>query len=119
MSDHSADTGSGKNADKSATTIRIEVAYARPEQQELLALDVNEGTTAIEAVRASGIPEIFPDLDIESARLGIFGKLCPPDRVLNAGDRVEIYRPLKADPKEVRRRLAAEGRTMGKATGGK
>lgn len=93
--------------------IRVEVTHARPEQQELLALDVAEGTTAIEAIRASGINEKFPDLDIEVAKIGIFGKLCPPDRVLRPGDRVEIYRPLKADPKEVRRRLAAEGKTMG------
>lgn len=96
-----------------AQQIRIEVAHARPERQELLALDIDEGTTAIEAVRASGIAEMFPDLDIEAAKLGVFGKLCPPDRVLRPGDRVEIYRPLKADPKEVRRRLAAEGKTMG------
>jgi putative ubiquitin-RnfH superfamily antitoxin RatB of RatAB toxin-antitoxin module len=94
--------------------IRIEVAYARPENQRVLALDVPAGTTAIEAVRLSGIEEEFPEIELAGSRLGIFGKLCKADRVLLAGDRVEIYRPLKADPKVVRRARAAAGRSMGR-----
>lgn len=99
-------------------TIRIEVVYAEPERQPLLSLSVPAGTTAIEAVRLSGLLESFPYLDPGgSNRLGVFGKLCKPEQELRDGDRVEIYRPLKADPKEVRRRLAAEGRTMGRKPG--
>lgn len=98
-------------------TIRIEVAYARPERQLILALEVPAGTTALEAAKLSGIEEQFPEIDLASQRLGIFGKLCKPDRPLNAGDRVEIYRPLLVDPRVARRELAAAGKSMGK--GGK
>lgn len=79
----------------------------------MIPLTVPAGTTAIEAIRRSGIQERFPEIEISSLRIGVFGRLCPPERVLAAGDRVEIYRPLLADPKEVRRKLAAEGKTMG------
>jgi uncharacterized protein len=76
---------------------------------------VPAGTTAIEAVRLSGIEEQFPEIDLGKHRLGVFGKLCKPDRVLNAGDRVEIYRPLLVDPRAARRELAAAGKSMGKS----
>lgn len=95
--------------------IVVEVAYALPDRQALLPLRVTKGTSAREAVVQSGILELFPEIDLEQQRLGIFGRLCTPDRMLEPGDRVEIYRPLLADPKEVRRRLAAEGRSMGQA----
>jgi uncharacterized protein len=98
-------------------TIRVEVAYARPERQLILALDVPVPTTALEAVKLSGIEEHFPEIDLANQRLGVFGKLCKPDRPLNAGDRVEIYRPLLVDPRVARRELAAAGKSMGK--GGK
>ncbi|HEX7048013.1 MAG TPA: RnfH family protein [Gammaproteobacteria bacterium] len=94
--------------------IVVEVAYALPDRQVLIPLTVPAGTTAIEAIRRSGISEQFPGIDLSNGRIGVFGRLCPSERVLEAGDRVEIYRPLVADPKEVRRRLAAEGRTMGR-----
>ncbi|NNF51544.1 MAG: RnfH family protein, partial [Gammaproteobacteria bacterium] len=71
-------------------------------------------TTAREAVRLSGIRAEFPEIDLDTAPLGIFGKKVKSDVVLQEGERVEIYRPLKADPREVRRRLAAEGKTMGR-----
>lgn len=93
---------------------RVEVAYARPERQAIVPVEVHAGVTAIEAVRQSGIDKQFPEIDIENSKLGIFGKKIKPDRELAAGDRVEIYRPLKADPKIVRRELAALGKTMGK-----
>ncbi len=96
-------------------SIAIEVVYALPEQQKLIELLVQPGTTAYQAVEQSGIARFFPDLNIEEAPLGIFGqtlgtKGLPPARqyILNAGDRVEIYRPLKSDPKEARRRRAAK-----------
>ncbi|NGX16384.1 RnfH family protein [Wenzhouxiangella sp. XN24] len=95
-------------------TIEVEVAYARPERQLILAVEVPRGTSAAEAVRLSGIEEKFPEIDLGSQRLGIFGKLCKADRELNPGDRVEIYRPLLADPRAARRELAAAGKSMGK-----
>ncbi|MGD8378017.1 MAG: RnfH family protein [Gammaproteobacteria bacterium] len=99
-----------------ARQIAVEVAHARPERQLVLRLDVPEGTTVLEAVRRSGILERFPSIDLAHNRLGVFGKLVKPDQVLREGDRVEIYRPLVADPKEARRRRAAAGRTMGRET---
>lgn len=89
-----------------ADEIHIEVVYARPEQQILLALAVPAGTTAIEAVRRSGILEHLPAIDLEAEKIGVFGRVVSPDHRLSAGDRVEIYRPLIADPKESRRRRA-------------
>lgn len=94
----------------SSGTIRVEVAYARPDEQAIIALAVEEGTQAREAVERSGILDRFPEIDLEKAKIGIFGKITKPTTVLRAGDRVEIYRPLLADPKEVRRRRAAEGK---------
>ena len=94
--------------------IRVEVAFARPDRQLILPVDVPPGTTAGEAVRLSGVEEEFPEIDLARNRIGIFGKLCKPARVLSAGDRVEIYRPLTADPKTVRRELAAAGKSLGK-----
>lgn len=95
-------------------TLEVEVAYARPERQLILKVEVPAGTTAIEAVRLSGVEEQFPEIDLATNRLGVFGKLCKADRVLNAGDRVEIYRPLLVDPRTARRELAAAGKSMGK-----
>lgn len=94
--------------------IRVEVAYARPERQLILPVDVPAGTTALEAIRLSGIEEEFPEIDLAKNRIGVFGKLCKPARPLADGDRVEIYRPLTADPKQVRRELAAAGKSLGK-----
>lgn len=86
------------------STIKIEVVYALPERQMLLALEVEEGTTAREAVERSGILLRYPEIDLTRARVGIFGRLAQLDAALCDGDRVEIYRPLIADPKEARRR---------------
>lgn len=88
--------------------IHVEVAFARPDKQMIVPVDVAEGTTAKEAVEKSAITEHFPEIDLENAKLGIFGKAQKPDTVLKAGDRVEIYRPLIADPKESRRRRAED-----------
>ncbi len=97
--------------------ILIEVAYALPSQQVILPVKVIEGTTAAEAVEASGIIKKFPEIDLSQNKLGIFGKLIKSDTVLRERDRVEIYRPLIADPKEVRRQRAAEGKAMKKGGG--
>jgi putative ubiquitin-RnfH superfamily antitoxin RatB of RatAB toxin-antitoxin module len=91
-------------------TIKVEVAYALPEKQAIVALDVSPGTTALDAARQSGISEKFDGIDLENAKLGIFGGVVAPSQVLKEGDRVEIYRPLVADPKEVRKARAARAR---------
>ncbi|KAF0862838.1 RnfH family protein [Pseudomonas sp. LD120] len=85
--------------------IAIEVVYAAADRQLLLAIDVPQGVTLRAALRASSIAEQFPELDLMSCPVGIFGKqIADPERhLMQAGDRIEIYRPLLADPKEVRR----------------
>ena len=89
--------------------IRVEVAYAAPERQSLIGLEVAEGATVREAIASSGIENAHPEIDIVSARVGIFGKIAQLDAVLEEGDRVEIYRSLQADPKDARRRKAGTG----------
>lgn len=86
--------------------IQVEVCYAEPDRQWLLRLTVPEGCTLAEAIERSGIRDQVPHLVVDPARLGVFGKLRAPDDVLQAGDRVEIYRPLQVDPKLQRRRRA-------------
>jgi len=87
-------------------TIHVEVAYALRERQLLVAVGVEEGATIEEAIRRSGILEAFPEIDLRRAKVGIFGRPAALDERMRDGDRVEIYRPLIADPKEVRRRKA-------------
>jgi putative ubiquitin-RnfH superfamily antitoxin RatB of RatAB toxin-antitoxin module len=93
-----------------ASKIPVEVAYALPGKQEIVALEVSPGTTAQAAVEQSNINRHYPGLVLEGARLGIFGKAVKADYVLHAGDRVEIYRPLIADPKDSRKKRAAEAK---------
>ena len=91
-------------------TIKVEVAYALPDKQAIVAVDVSPGTTALEAARQSGITEKFEGIDLDNAKLGIFSKVVSPTQVLREGDRVEVYRPLVADPKEVRKARAARAK---------
>ncbi|WP_417582101.1 RnfH family protein [Nitrincola sp.] len=97
--------------------IPVEVAYALPDEQKIIALNVHEGTTVHEAVVLSRMNEYFSEIDPESDPVGIFGKAVkdPLTTELRAGDRVEIYRPLLADPKEIRARKAAEKAAKAKA----
>jgi len=90
--------------------IQIEVAYALPEKQLIIPLTVKKGTTMYDAVVQSGIAARFEDLDIDAVPMGVFGKAerKPRERVLEEGERVELYRPLIADPKEVRKKRAAK-----------
>lgn len=97
--------------------IVVEVAYALPTQQVIMPITVVSGTTAGAAIEASGILAKFPEIDLNTNKIGIFGKLCKPDTLLRHLDRVEIYRPLIADPKEVRRQRAAAGKDMKKGGG--
>lgn len=98
-------------------TINIEVCYARPEKQELIKLTLPAGASLQQALEASGLLEKYPDIDLKKNKFGIFAKLSKPDAVLRDFDRVEIYRPLIADPKEVRKQRAAEGKVMKKGAG--
>jgi len=76
--------------------MKVAVVYALPHEQDYVELELPEGATAIDAVRASGILERHPEIDLEAThRLGIFAKLIKPDQVLADGDRVEIYRPIR------------------------
>ncbi len=90
--------------------IEVEVAFAEPKKQLIVPLLVNEGATAGEAIILSNIAEEFPDYDMDALNIGIFSKTCKRDQVLKEFDRVEIYRPLIADPKEVRKKRAAEAK---------
>jgi hypothetical protein len=91
-------------------TIGVEVAYALPHKQAIVEIRVVEGTTALEAAQQSGIADKFDGIDLDNAKFGVFSKLVSPGQVLREGDRVEIYRPLIADPKEVRKVRAARAK---------
>jgi putative ubiquitin-RnfH superfamily antitoxin RatB of RatAB toxin-antitoxin module len=86
---------------------KIQVCYALSGQSFLQELEIESGTTIAQAIEASGVLTQFPDIDLSQQRVGIFGKLKATDTELREGDRIEIYRPLRADPKETRRRRAA------------
>ena len=97
--------------------ITVEVAFALPHKQKLVSLKVRPGTTALQAVALSNVASEFPDVDINNSPMGIFGQAlgskglaAPAEYVLEPGDRVEIYRPLQADPKEVRKQRAEKSR---------
>jgi putative ubiquitin-RnfH superfamily antitoxin RatB of RatAB toxin-antitoxin module len=97
--------------------MRIEVIYALPQRQERVTVELPEGATLIRAVEASGLLAKYPEIDSAKNKFGIFAKLSKPDTALRDRDRVEIYRPLIADPKEVRKKRAAEGKVMKKGAG--
>ena len=88
--------------------IDVEVVYALPQRQWVLKVRVPEGATIAQAVEASGIAWRVPQVKLEGASFGVFGDVRAADSVLRAGDRVEIYRPLVADPKVTRRERAAK-----------
>jgi len=91
-------------------SIRIEVAYAPPDRQEVVRLEVARGTTALEALELSGLKERFAELAGAAPALGVFGRLVAHDHIVEAGDRVEVYRPLRADPRVARRARARRER---------
>lgn len=86
--------------------IEIEVAYAKPEEQAVVAIKVPQGTTLMQSVEASGLLARFPEIGLADIKLGIFGVVCKPEQIVKQGDRVEIYRALIHDPKEARRQRA-------------
>ena len=92
--------------------MQIEVAYALENKQTLLTFEVDEGTTLKQAIELSGIMNTYPQIDLSKDKTGIFGKVANFDTMLRTKDRVEIYRPLIADPKKVRKERAAQGKKM-------
>ncbi|MBK9623500.1 MAG: RnfH family protein [Rhodocyclaceae bacterium] len=94
--------------------IRIEVVYALPTRQAVVKLRMPAQSTVLAAIAASGLLQKYPEIDLEKNKLGVFAKLVKADAILRDQDRVEIYRPLIADPKEVRKKRAAEGKAMKK-----
>jgi hypothetical protein len=100
-----------------ATNINVEVVYALPMQQPLLQVRLAEGATVEDAIRASGVLDAFPEIDLAKNKVGIFSKPVKLDEKVRDKDRVEIYRPLIADPKEVRRKRAEEGKVTRRGGG--
>lgn len=100
-----------------AEMINVDVCYALPEKQLLIKVKLSEGSTLQQALEASGILVKHPEIDLKKNKFGVFAKLSKVDTVLRDRDRVEIYRPLIADPKEVRKQRAAEGKVMKKGAG--
>ncbi|NVK57837.1 MAG: RnfH family protein [Alteromonadaceae bacterium] len=102
--------------------INVEVAYATPEKQSLIELTVPAGSTAEQAIVASGVMDIHPEINLPDAKVGIWNRVCKPSAEVQEGDRIEVYRPLIADPKEVRKRRAEKAIQEGRAdkvTGGR
>ncbi len=95
----------------------VEVAYARDDEQLILTVMAEKGITVEQAIARSKITEHFPEIDLATVKVGIFGKAAKSDTELRPGDRVEIYRPLIADPKEARKKRAAEGKQLRKGGG--
>jgi len=93
-------------SDSETSKITVEIAYATPARQALLSIEAPAGCTVAEAIELSGIRAEFPDLEPEPAAVGIFSRKVSLDHEVNDGDRVEIYRPLLADPKEMRKQRA-------------
>ncbi len=104
------------------STIKIEVVYGLAHKQKLLSLPVEAGITVEEAVKESGILALFPEIDLKENKVGIWNKAVKLSQVVEDLDRIEIYRPLIADPKEVRKRRAEKAKLEGRAdktTGGR
>lgn len=100
-----------------SSEIIVEVAYALPNEQLIVPVKVTDGITAEQAIKSSGIMSKYPEIDLAVNKIGVFGKLSKLDAPLRHLDRVEIYRPLIADPKEVRKQRAADGKVMKKGGG--
>lgn len=97
--------------------MKVEVVYALVDKSEIVKLELPDGSTVVQAVEASGLLAKYPEIDVKKNKFGIYAKLAKADAVLREQDRVEIYRPLIADPKEVRKQRAAEGKVMKKGAG--
>lgn len=102
--------------------IHVEVVYALPHEQRVFTLVVNESMTVEEIIVQSGVLELYPEIDLNKNKVGVFSRNVKLDATVNNKDRIEIYRPLLADPKEIRRKRAEQAKAAGAAdpvTGGK
>lgn len=97
--------------------IAVEVVFALADRQELLDVTLPAGSTVGDAIEASAIAKLFPGHELSAHPAGIWGRPVGRDHRLQHGDRVEIYRQLEIDPREARRKLAAEGKSMGRRDG--
>jgi putative ubiquitin-RnfH superfamily antitoxin RatB of RatAB toxin-antitoxin module len=102
-----------------SSELKVEVCYALPAEQAIVTLDLPAGATVRDAVERSGLLQRFPELDLTRMKTGVFGKVRALDAAVEAGDRVEIYRPLKADPKVARQRRVEKVRNEGSREGQK
>ena len=100
-----------------AESINVQVVYALASKQAIVSLSLPEGATVKQAVESSGLLAKYPEIDLAKNKVGVFAKLSKLDTPLRDHDRVEIYRPLIADPKEVRKQRAAAGKVMKKGAG--
>lgn len=102
--------------------INVEVVYGTPEKQKILSVSVAQGLTVADVIAQSDIRKYFPEIDLDTQAVGIWNKTCKLTDIPRQGDRIEIYRPLIADPKEIRRRRAEQAKAEGRAdkvTGGR
>ncbi|MCI1677243.1 MAG: RnfH family protein [Ewingella americana] len=90
--------------------IRVEVVYALPERQYLRTVKLEEGSTVEQAIVASGLLELRKDIDLKSNKVGVYSRPVKLADTVSDGDRIEIYRPLIADPKELRRQRAEKSK---------
>ena len=100
-----------------AEKMNVEVCYAMAHKQEVVSLKLDGGSNLQQALEASGLLEKYPEIDLKKNKFGVWNKLSKLDALLRDRDRIEIYRPLIADPKEVRKQRAAEGKVMKKGAG--
>ena len=100
------------------TRLEVEVVFALPERQLLETVHVSEGATVQDALEAAALESRFPGEDFAAMPVGIWGRVVERERRVRDGDRIEVYRPLERDPKEARRQLALEGKTMADEPGG-
>jgi putative ubiquitin-RnfH superfamily antitoxin RatB of RatAB toxin-antitoxin module len=98
-----------------ANQLSIELVYGLPQRQTLISLMVPLDTTVEQAIKQSGLLNIYPDIDLALNKVGVWNRACKLNDVLKDGDRVEIYRPLIADPKEIRKRRAQKAKDEGRA----
>jgi hypothetical protein len=111
-----------ENSDNTASQMSIEVVYGVPTKQKIFTVDINAGATVEQAILASGVLTLFTEIDLTVNKVGIWNRVVKLSEVLNDLDRIEIYRPLIADPKEVRKRRAEKAKLEGRAdktTGGR
>ena len=121
-SENSRNVSNNSDETIAINSISVEVVYGVPHEQKILTITVNEGTTVEQAIIESGIIKLFPEIDLSINKVGVWNRAIKLTEVLNDSDRIEVYRPLIADPKDVRKRRAEKAKLEGRAdktTGGR